>query len=163
MSWLCTRLESLEPNFQKCFRSCESPKTHTAALSSMPISSSEQPQKPPVPAWSAANHVFCISGISPLPLPAQRVLQKTPCSHLNSLDNLLFCGKLLWTSLRCTALTTLEICSAGAFSSQSQEERTLPRQKRKNLLQSAEPLFLIHWTALASWIFFPVVQDQDVY
>lgn len=156
----CTRLERLEPTPQKCLRSCESPQAHvTTHCSCMPTSSSEQPQKLPVPAWSAANHVLCISGISPLALPAQKVLQKTPCSHLNSLNNTLFCGELLWTSLRYAALTTLETCGAGRFSSQIQEGRTIPRQKSKHLLHSAE-LFLSFPLNCHSFMdFFPVAQD----
>lgn len=148
MLWHCTRLEWREPCPQKCLRSCE---THTPALSCMPISSSEQSQKLPVPAWSAANHVFRISGISPLPLPAQKALQKTPCcSHLNSLDNPFFCGKLLWTSLRCTALITPEIWLGETSPAKLRKEGLLLNKKGKAFYSLLNSFVLIHLTATAS-------------
>lgn len=72
----------LEPNRQKCLRSCEGLQALSPALSCMPFSNNEQPWSLLLPAWPAANQASCISGISAAIVPAQRALQKTACSHL---------------------------------------------------------------------------------
>lgn len=116
----------------------DSPSPLSPALSWVPISNSEQPRSLLVPAWPAINQASCIRGISPGPVPAQKGLHKSACSYLSALESPPLCRKLLWTSLRCTAHTTLETWT-GEFSSQTQEGRTLPAKKEKNFLQSPEP------------------------
>lgn len=65
MQWHWTSSGWLEPNPQKCLRSCESSQALSPALSCMPLSNSEQLWSLLVPAWPAANQVSCTSGISP--------------------------------------------------------------------------------------------------
>lgn len=162
MQWHWTSSGWLEPNPQKCFRSCESPRALSHALSCVPISNCEQSWSLLVPAGPATNQLSCISGVSPGTVPAQRRLRKKTCCHLSALESPPLCGKLLWTLLRCIALTTLETWAAGDFSSQTQEGRPLPGQKRKSLLQSPEP-FPSHPLNCHSWPDFSYCPGADLW
>lgn len=73
-----------------------------------------------------------------------------------------FCGKLLWTSLKCTVFTTPGTCAAGEFPSQTQEGLFWAR-KGRTFYGLLNHFSLIQWAATAPWIFFPIAQKQDGY
>lgn len=92
------------------------------------------------PTVSSLRHCLCQLGQLQMRPPASLSLcllrggsTRTPCSYLSALESPPLCAKLLCTSLKWIAPTTLETWAEGNFSSQTQEGRTLPGQKKKQL------------------------------